>query len=60
VHTAVPTHQKSIDILGFQHTTDLKDGLTKMWEWAQLQPTRDRFVWPEYEIENGIYSFWKR
>ena len=59
VHTAVPTFQKSVDILGFEHKHDLKDGLVKMWEWAQQQPMRDRFVWDNYEIEKGIYSFWK-
>lgn len=60
VHTAVPTYQKSIDILGFEHRTDLKQGLSKMWEWAQEQPKRDRFIWPEYEIEKGIYNFWSK
>jgi UDP-glucose 4-epimerase len=60
VHTAVPTFQKSIDILGFEHKTNLKEGLIKMWEWAQQQPKRDRFVWGEYEVEKGIYSFWKK
>ena len=30
-----------------------------MWKWAQTQPTRERFVWPSYELEKGIYSFWK-
>jgi len=60
VHTAVPTYQKSIDILGFEHKTNLKEGLTKMWEWAQQQPKRERFVWENYELEKGIYSFWKK
>lgn len=60
VHIAVPTYQKSIDILGFEHKTNLKEGLIKMWEWAQLQPKRDRFVWGKYELEKGIYSFWKK
>jgi len=60
VHTAVPTFQKSIDILGFEHHTDLKQGLSKMWEWARQQPKRDRFIWPEYEIEKGIYNFWSK
>lgn len=59
VHTAVPTYKKSIDILGFEHTTDLREGLEKMWTWAQQQPKRDRFVWDQYELEKGIYSFWK-
>ena len=52
-------HSKSIDILGFEYKTSLKDGLAQMWEWAKEQPMRDRFVWPEYELEKGIYSFWK-
>jgi UDP-glucose 4-epimerase len=60
VHLAIPTYQKSIDILGFEYKTPLKDGLNTMWEWAKQQPMRDRFVWPEYELDNGIYNFWKK
>jgi UDP-glucose 4-epimerase len=59
VKHAVPTFQKSIDILGFEYKTTLQEGLTSMWEWAQHQPKRERFVWPEYELDKGIYSFWK-
>lgn len=60
VKHAVPTFQKSIDILGFEYKTSLKEGLTQMWEWAQQQPMRERFVWDKYELEKGIYSFWKK
>ena len=60
VKHSIPTHQKSIDILDFKYETPLKDGLEKMWYWAQQQPMRDRFVWPSYELEKGIYSFWKK
>ena len=56
---AVSTYQKSIDILGFKHETDLEDGLTKMWEWAKVQPMRNQFIWPSFELEKGLYSFWK-
>ena len=59
VKHSIPTFQKSIDILGFEHKTNLKEGLTEMWEWAKKQPMRERFVWPSYELEKGIYSFWK-
>ena len=31
-----------------------------MWNWAQQQPMRERFVWPKYELDKGIYSFWKK
>ena len=59
VKHSIPTWQKSIDLLDFEFKTDLKEGLTKMWAWAQTQPIRERFVWSEYELDKGIYSFWK-
>jgi UDP-glucose 4-epimerase len=59
VKHAVPTSQKSIDILDFKYKTPLKEGLEQMWDWAQQQPMKDRFVWSEYELDKGIYSFWK-
>jgi UDP-glucose 4-epimerase len=60
VKHSIPTWQKSVDILKFKHKTSLKEGLMEMWQWAQTQPKRDRFVWPQYELEKGIYSFWKK
>ena len=59
VKDAYPTWRKSEQILDFKHITSLKKGLAEMWEWAQTQPNRERFVWENYEIEKGIYSFWK-
>lgn len=59
VKHSIPTWQKSVDILGFKHKTSLYDGLKNMWMWAQQQPKRERFVWPFYELDKGIYSFWK-
>jgi UDP-glucose 4-epimerase len=59
VKYAYPTWQKSVDILGFEHKTNLHDGLTKMWKWAQEQPIRPRQIWSEYELDKGIYPFWK-
>ncbi len=60
VKYAYSTHQKSVDLLGFEHKTDLHEGLTKMWAWAKEQPDRPRFVWENYEIEKGLYPFWKQ
>jgi UDP-glucose 4-epimerase len=60
VKHSIPTWQKSIDILKFEHKTDLYDGLSNMWDWARQQPKRERFVWPNYELDKGIYSFWKK
>jgi len=59
VKHSIPTWQKSVDLLDFEHKTDLKEGLTKMWDWVKTQPVRERFVWPSYELDKGIYSFWK-
>jgi UDP-glucose 4-epimerase len=59
VKHSVPTWQKSVDLLDFEHKTDLKEGLTKMWDWVKTQPIRERFVWSSYELDKGIYSFWK-
>ena len=60
VKHSIPTFQKSIDILGFEYKTPLKEGLKQMWEWAKKQPMKERFVWSEYELEKGIYSYWKK
>jgi UDP-glucose 4-epimerase len=54
------TWEKSIELLDFDHKIDLKEGLTKMWNWVQTQPNRERFIWPKYELEKGIYEFWKK
>ena len=59
VKYAFPTYQKSIDILGFDHKISLHDGLQNMWSWAKQQPKRQQFIWPSYELDKGIYSFWK-
>jgi UDP-glucose 4-epimerase len=60
VKIAVPTWQKSVDLLGYEDKTTLYDGLSQMWEWVQKQPNRKRFVWDNYEVDKGIYSFWKK
>ena len=59
VKHAFATYQKSIDLLDFEHKTDLKEGLVDMWDWAKKQPKRERFIWPFYEIDKNIYSYWK-
>lgn len=59
VHVAYSTHEKSEALLGYQDITNLTSGLTTMWEWAKKQPKRNQFVWPRYELEKGLYQFWK-
>ena len=59
VKNSIPTWKKSEEILEFKHDTELEEGLKRMWEWALLQPKRERFIWPNYELDKGIYAFWK-
>jgi len=59
VKNAHPTWTKSVELLDYQDKTCLRDGLEIMWKWAQKQPNRERFVWDSYELDKGIYSFWK-
>jgi len=60
VKHSIPTWEKSVNILGFEHKTTLREGLIEMWNWVKSQPKRDRFIWNSYELEKGIYSFWKK
>ena len=53
------TWDKSIELLGFEHKVNLEEGTAKMWEWAKKQPNRERYVWPEYELNKGLYEYWK-
>ena len=53
------TWEKSVKLLDFKHQVDLEEGLSKMWEWTQKQPNRERFIWPKYELNKGIYEYWK-
>lgn len=58
VKWAVPSYQKSVDILGYKDKTEMKVWLKDMWEWAKTQPDREQYKWGNYEIEKGIYSYW--
>ena len=59
VKYAWSTHEKSEEILGYTYKTKLREGLKKMWDWAQEQPKRPRQTWDSYELDKGIYDFWK-
>ncbi len=53
------TYKKSENLLYYRETVSLKEGLADMWAWAKRQPKRTQFIWSEYELDKGIYSFWK-
>jgi UDP-glucose 4-epimerase len=59
VKYAWSTYQKSVDLLGYEDRTPLKDGLAAMWAWAKSRPMRPRKIWDQFEVEKGLYSFWQ-
>lgn len=59
VQQAYCTSNKAIDLLEFSDTINLKQGLTDMWNWARKQPIRPQQSWDEYELDIGMYNYWK-
>lgn len=59
VDIAHSTWDKSVALLNYQDITNLQAGITIMWNWAKQQVNRKTFTWDKYEIEKGMYSFWK-
>jgi UDP-glucose 4-epimerase len=59
VHTAYCDHTKAKELLGFEDGTDLRDTMRDMFSWAMEQPNREVLTM-DYEIEKGLYSFWKK
>ena len=58
VKHAFSSHEKSVKLLDYEDNTTLRDGIVDMWNWAKKQPMRERAVM-DYEIDKGMYSFWK-
>lgn len=59
VKHAFPTYDKSVDMLGYSDKISLKDGISRMWEWAKKQPNRHRESWDNYEVNDKMYEYWK-
>ncbi len=59
VKDALPAHELSVTLLDYEDKTTLEEGLTQMWNWAKQQPMRPQKSWDSYELEKGIYGFWK-
>ena len=55
-----PAASKQIINLGGIEEVSIKEACnTRMWNWAKDQPMRKRFFWGDYELDKGIYEFWK-
>lgn len=57
---AFSTWQKSVDLLDFDHKTSLRQGVEKMWSWAKDVPNKEQFSWENYEIDRGLYPYWRK
>lgn len=56
VKEAICDISKSEELLGYSDKTSLRDGLVKMWEWAQGQPWKDRIIPPPLEVSINAHS----
>lgn len=59
VKHAYTSYQKSIELLNFNMKTELNYGLLQMWKWAKKQPYREIKKWEKYELNKGLYTYWK-
>ena len=59
VHTAYCDHTKAQELLDFEDNTDLEEMIRSMFAWAVEQPDRE-VKYMDYEVEKGLYNFWKR
>ncbi len=52
-------HALAKEKLGFKDETDIEKLCFEIYEWAKTQPMR-QLKWADYEIEKGLYSYWKK
>ena len=51
-------HDKAKELLGFEDKTDLYTLIQETWNWAvQIEPKPVKSM--KYEIEKGMYSYWR-
>lgn len=60
VNNAYSDHSKVRNVLELECKTSLKEGLTKMWEWAKNEPKRELQTFDEFELEVGLQPQFKR
>lgn len=58
VHHAYSNHRKAKECLDFKDETDLEELVREMFVWAEGQAPRS-IKKVEYEINKGLYSYWK-
>lgn len=51
-------HTKAKEMLNFSDDTNLEETIDTMFKWALEQPVREQ-KYMQYEVEKGIYDYWK-
>lgn len=61
VKRAIPDPSRSITRLDYKDVVGFEDGIRKMWEWVkQENKVKDWYTWDTFELDKGIYSYWKK
>ena len=60
VKRAIPNPSKSIELLNYKDVTSFKTGIEIMWEWVKNGKVKEWYVWDTFELDKGIYSYWKK
>lgn len=61
VKHAVPTNDKAVQLLYYKEIFSIEDGLSEMWKWVNDEhKVKDWYVWDKFEIDNKLYSYWKK
>lgn len=61
VKRAIPDPSRSIIRLQYKDNVSFEDGLRKMWSWIRAErKVKDWYKWNTFELDKGIYSYWKK
>ena len=61
VKRAIPDPSLSITELDYKDVVSFHDGLQKMWDWVRLEhKVKEWYLWDTFELDKGIYSYWKK
>lgn len=52
-------NSKAKDLLKYEDKTSLREGVSKMAEWAKSNGSMEPTIWEGYELEDSLPEFWK-
>lgn len=61
VKRAIPDPSHSIELFGYMDNVTFEEGIRRMWDWVKLErKVKDWYEWDTFELDKGIYSYWKK